>query len=56
MKKKEKANEDKAKEQQEEKNDFNSKLEELRLKNQQLNDELMQRKLDYGRESALMKQ
>ena len=56
LKKKEKASEDKAKEQQEEKNDYNNKLEELRLKNQQLNDELMQRKLDYGRESALMKQ
>ena len=32
LKKKEKASEDKAKEQQEEKNDYNNKLEELRLK------------------------
>lgn len=39
-----------------EKNKLNEKIESLRQKNQELNDEFMQKKLEDGREIALYKQ
>lgn len=53
LKTKDKSSEESRQELVQEKTDLNDKIEALRQKYSELNDEYMQKKLDWGRETAL---